>query len=253
MQEENAICFWAAFKIVGCRYKDIHAPFSKILLGLVTSVTIAKTNKTGLYVAYSMKILGKSGANRLVSTIRLHYSFITTTTRYQYTRTCQQLLPCDIPGWVHDDVIKWNHFPRHLPFVPHKGQWHGALMFSLICAWINGWVNDREAGDLRRHRAHYDVTVMRNCIEMVASGMLFGIGYCETACRKKNSHKMCAPPGVHFSMKLKLAGIWLHIVDIVGSGDMHIVGNTSYPGVFQFEHQGPFLLSWFTIMVQWIF
>ena len=34
-------------------------------------------------------------------------------------------------------------------------------MFSLICAWINGWVNNREAGDLRRHRAHYDVTVMK--------------------------------------------------------------------------------------------
>ena len=34
------------------------------------------------------------------------------------------------------------------------------LMFSLIWAWINGWVNNREAGDLRRYRAHYDVTVM---------------------------------------------------------------------------------------------
>ena len=42
----------------------------------------------------------------------------------------------------------------------HKGQWRGALMFSLICAWINGSVNNREAGDLRRYRAHYDVTVM---------------------------------------------------------------------------------------------
>ena len=40
---------------------------------------------------------------------------------------------------------------------PHKGQWGGALMFSLICAWIHDWVNNREAGDLRRHRAHYDV------------------------------------------------------------------------------------------------
>ena len=41
---------------------------------------------------------------------------------------------------------------------PHKGQWRGAFMFSLI--WINGWVKNREAGDVRRHRAHYDVTVM---------------------------------------------------------------------------------------------
>ena len=43
---------------------------------------------------------------------------------------------------------------------PHKGQWCGALIFSLICVWINGWVNNRDAGDFRRHRAHYDVTVM---------------------------------------------------------------------------------------------
>ena len=35
-----------------------------------------------------------------------------------------------------------------------------ALMFSLICVWINGWVNNREAGDLRRYRANYDVTAM---------------------------------------------------------------------------------------------
>ena len=43
---------------------------------------------------------------------------------------------------------------------PHKSQWRGALMFSLICAWINGSANNREPGDLRRHRCHYDVTVM---------------------------------------------------------------------------------------------
>ena len=42
---------------------------------------------------------------------------------------------------------------------PQKGQWRGALMYSLICVWINGWVNNRKAGDLRRYRAHYDVIV----------------------------------------------------------------------------------------------
>ena len=71
----------------------------------------------------------------------------------------------------HDDVIKWLHFPRNWPFVreihrspvnfPHKGQWRGALMFSLIYAWINDWVNNREAGDLRRQHGHYDVIVMK--------------------------------------------------------------------------------------------
>ena len=75
--------------------------------------------------------------------------------------------------FIHDDVIKWKHFPRYWPFVreihrypvnsPHKVQWRGALMFSVICVWINGWVNNREAGDLRRYRAHYDVTVMCHC------------------------------------------------------------------------------------------
>ena len=83
----------------------------------------------------------------------------------------------------HDDVIKWKHFPRNWPFVrgihrsrwiphtkasdaglpvnsPHKGPVTRSLMFSLICAWINRWVINREAGDLRRYRAHYDVIVM---------------------------------------------------------------------------------------------
>ena len=71
---------------------------------------------------------------------------------------------------LHDDVIKWKHFPRNWPFVrkihrspvnfPHKGQWRGALMFSLIYVWINDWANNREAGDLRRQHGHYDVIVM---------------------------------------------------------------------------------------------
>ena len=71
---------------------------------------------------------------------------------------------------VHHDVNKWKHIPRYWPFVreihwspvncPHKGQWRGALMFSLICAWLNGWVNNRETGVLRRHRARYDAFVV---------------------------------------------------------------------------------------------
>ena len=45
-------------------------------------------------------------------------------------------------------------------------------MFSLICAWINGWLNNREAGDLRRHRAHYDVTVMANAFANVLKWLM---------------------------------------------------------------------------------
>ena len=73
-------------------------------------------------------------------------------------------------GLTHDDVINWKHFPRFWPFVrgihrspvnsPHKGQWRRAFVWSLISPWINGLVNNGEAGDLRRHCVHYDVTVM---------------------------------------------------------------------------------------------
>ena len=77
----------------------------------------------------------------------------------------------------HDDVIKWKPFPRYWPFVrgihrwpvnsPHNGQWRGALMFSLICAWKKVWVNNREAGDSRRHRADYDVIVMSKILPVL--------------------------------------------------------------------------------------
>ena len=80
----------------------------------------------------------------------------------------------------HDMVASWQrnaswwrhymHFPRYWPFVreiqrspvnsPHKGQWCGSLLFSLICAWTNGWFNKWYIGDLRRNCVHYDVTVI---------------------------------------------------------------------------------------------
>ena len=43
---------------------------------------------------------------------------------------------------------------------PAQRQWRKALMFSLICAWLNGLVNNREAGDLRRHRAAIVISTM---------------------------------------------------------------------------------------------
>ena len=82
----------------------------------------------------------------------------------------------------HDDVIKWRYFPRYWPFVrgihrspvnsPHKGQWRGALMFSLICVWINGWVNNGKAGELRRHRPHHEVIVMDLFVIYVHDGTI---------------------------------------------------------------------------------
>ena len=108
--------------------------------------------------AYSKKVIWQFFI-KLKQENRIHNPF--------HSSTCPHWCGCRT---FHDDVIKWKHFPRYLSFVqgihrspvnsPHKDQWRGALMFSLICAWINDWVNNREAGDLRRHRARYDVTVM---------------------------------------------------------------------------------------------
>ena len=80
------------------------------------------------------------------------------------------LAACCILG-AHNDVIKSKRFPRYWPFVrgihrspvdsPHKGQWRGALMFSLICTWTNSWANNGDAGDFRRHHVHYDSTVTK--------------------------------------------------------------------------------------------
>ena len=100
---------------------------------------------------------------------------------------CQHLFS----GWqsrnnttLHDNVIKWKHFPRYWPLgrgihrspmnSPHKGQWRGALLFSLICARINGCVNNDEAGDLRRHRVHYDVILMRRYYKGTNMYVLWG-------------------------------------------------------------------------------
>ena len=81
---------------------------------------------------------------------------------------------------LHDDVIKWKHFPRYSTFVrgihrspvnsPNNGQWRGALMFSLIYTWINDWVYNCGAGDLRRHHGHYNVIVIIGLPYLVLSG-----------------------------------------------------------------------------------
>ena len=73
-------------------------------------------------------------------------------------------------GITHEYVIKWKHFPRYWSFVrgihrslvisPHKCQWRGALLFSYLRLNKRLSKHSLEAGDLRRHRVHYDVTVM---------------------------------------------------------------------------------------------
>ena len=88
---------------------------------------------------------------------------------FSYLFLCLPVCLLSLTLALHDDFIKWKHFPRYWPVVSgihrspvnssHKSQWRGALMFSLICVRINAWVNNCDANDRRCHRAHYDVTV----------------------------------------------------------------------------------------------
>ena len=106
-----------------------------------------------------------------------------------------------------DDVIKWKHFPRYWPIVrgihrspvnsPHKGQWRRVLMFSLICARINGIVNNCKAGDLRRHRTHYGVIVMKTQQRHWEKTWGYCVGYTQLATHRldgfKNMHCCIIP------------------------------------------------------------
>ena len=103
----------------------------------------------------------------------------------------------------HDDVTKLKHFPRNWPFVggihrspvnsPHQGQWRRALIFSLICVWINDWVNNREAGDLRRHLDHYDVSVVKDRLHLRYTCVKFQLK-AKTSEKKWLTHISCANP-----------------------------------------------------------
>ena len=78
-------------------------------------------------------------------------------------------------GILHDDVIKWKHFPRYWPLAREKPPVTGgfpsqkpvAWSFEVFFIWTNGWASNRDGGDLIRHRAHYGVTVI-----LITSGPL---------------------------------------------------------------------------------
>ena len=84
---------------------------------------------------------------------------------FKFSRNCVDSVPSRLMA-VYNMMGCYASWWRYWPFVrwiqrsPHKGPWGGALMFSFLCAWINGWVNNGAAGDLRHHRTHCDVTVM---------------------------------------------------------------------------------------------
>ena len=97
--------------------------------------------------------------------------------------------------WENTDneVIEWKQFPHYWPIFdgnspvtgsPHNSQWSGALMCSLFCAWANGWVHSRDAGDLRRHCAHCDVTVITVGARTVALDIIARCAITQTPTRQ---------------------------------------------------------------------
>ena len=132
-----------------------------------------KVKRVVEYSVLKIKLLNRRIRNDIIVD-NLHYKATRGTCNFeQYELTVKSLIFQNVEfktKLYHDDVIKWKHFPRYWPFVrgihrspvysPHKGQWRGASIFYLISAWINSWVNNRKACDLRRHCANYDVKVM---------------------------------------------------------------------------------------------
>ena len=144
-----------------------------------------------LFLAGQLSTLIPDGDNYLLS-IRDHRltqlpsNHLSTMTMKILCNTCISMLYCLIKpatsiksswNWTffslnvsHKDVIKWKHFLCYWPFwgrihrspmnSPHNCQWRGALMLSLTCARTNCWANNGDAGDVRRYRAHYDITVI---------------------------------------------------------------------------------------------
>ena len=135
---------------------------------------IAKYTRFWLDLNVLLSVLIKMFSKIVIQIVRTLYL------KYLFPKSVRQHRTCST-WWRH----QMETFPRYWPFVrwihrspvnsPHKGQWRGALMFSSICAWMNSRVNNREAGDLRCHRAHYDVIVMRldNSVVYCTGGFFF--------------------------------------------------------------------------------
>ena len=113
-----------------------------------------------------MRALSRILSLKHISTgeLSLHISWRSTHLLYLYFLFSwwrHQMETCSASLAFFRGIHRWLRGIHRSPLnSPHTDQWRGALMFSLICAWTNGWINNQDAGDLKRHRAHYDVTVM---------------------------------------------------------------------------------------------
>ena len=124
---------------------------TKIIYGKTHVIEQGLINMASGWLAVVLPANRKSGLKTNVNTF-LHFSVIQAPLIYMVTSSSNGSISCIIGPL-------WREFTGHRWIPRTKYQWRGALMFSLICVWKNGWANNRDAGDWRRYHAHYDVTV----------------------------------------------------------------------------------------------
>ena len=148
-----------AYEFVHVSYFEPIRRSAGIILPLPAHVSRCRDLSIRLKISTVYLVFGKSGdqQNEYTVVISNSYNVQHGTTKKQTGRP--QVFDChfrstdDTKLQTHHDVIKLKHFPCYWPFVrgnhrspvdfPHKVQYRGALMFSLICAWSNGWANNR--------------------------------------------------------------------------------------------------------------
>ena len=117
--------------------------------------------------------------------------------------------------------------------LPTQGQWRGALKFSLICAWIHGWVNNREAGNLVKCRkAHYNGSYHKFFMTRV-NGLLL---------------QPTSPQTSGYEIVLPLLQ-WWHKYD-VNMSHYHLLGQWTYVVAEQCSDCGKLIYWWLT---NWFF
>ena len=83
-----------------------------------------------------------------------------------HDKTKQRLDNVHMLGWWRHQMETFSALLAGVGNSPVTGEFPAqrpvmrSFNVSLIWAWINSWVNKREAGDLRHHNTHYDVIVM---------------------------------------------------------------------------------------------
>ena len=159
----------------------------------------------------------------------------------------------EMEPYGHDDVIKWKHSPRYWPFV--RGIHRSPLMFSLICTWTHGYVNNRDAGDLRRHRAHYDVTVI-TIWKLVPESTIQHIMPCMNSTRPLDIYML--PSQMGEEARPQAAPVGLKVEQALTSAEMNAelvcpLGTPNFPpGTRDYDPRRHDLIEGVKVVITWL-